>query len=108
MGRASVGREQWLAWVAEQAESGVSVKRFCDERQISLQSFYNWRRKSRGCEEASANAFVPVSIAEDASNSQNTGLLEIDLPCGAKIRVPQSEEPLRQVLRVLLELGSQR
>lgn len=86
----------------------MSVKQFCDERQISLQSFYNWRRKIRGREEASANAFVPVSIVGCGSNSQNPRLLEIDLPCGAKIRVPQGEESLRQVLRVLLELGSQR
>jgi hypothetical protein len=53
MGRSRGGRRQWLAWVSEQAECGLSVKQFCDERQISLQSFYLWRRKVRGVENAS-------------------------------------------------------
>ena len=106
MGRSGFGREQWVAWVTEQSESGLSVKRFCDERQISLQSFYNWRRKIKGSEASSA-AFVPVSIVEHAAGVGAAGQVEIDLSCGAKIRVPQGEESLRQVLRVLIELGRQ-
>lgn len=99
MGRSSVGREQWLAWVAEQAESGLSVQQFCSERQISVPSFYSWRRKALGKTASSDVTFVPVSIARESSQ------VEIELPCGAVVRVPQAEAAMRQVLRVLLELG---
>ena len=100
MGRSSVGRERWLAWVAEQAKSGLSVQQFCAERQIPVNSFYVWRRKSLG-EKASSDAkLVPVSIARGSSQ------VEIELPCGAVVKVPSDDASLRQVLEVLLELGS--
>jgi hypothetical protein len=99
MGRSRVGRQQWLAWVSEQAESGLSVKQFCDERQIPLQSFYLWRRKVRGVENASAGAFVEVSIKQPVAQ------VEIELPCGATLRGLEADEALRRVLRALLELG---
>ncbi|MGN6543640.1 MAG: IS66 family insertion sequence element accessory protein TnpA [Aureliella sp.] len=99
MGRSSVGREQWLAWVAEQAESGLSVQQFCSERQISANSFYAWRRKALGEKVSSDAALVPVSIARGSSR------VEIELPCGAVVKVPQDGACVRQVLEVLLELG---
>jgi hypothetical protein len=99
MGRSSVGREQWLAWVAEQAESGLSVQQFCSERQIAVNSFYAWRRKALGKTVSTAATLVPVSIARESLR------LEIELPCGATVKVPQDEVFVRQVLEVLLELG---
>ena len=99
MGRSSVGREQWLAWVAEQAESGLSVQQFCSERQIAVNSLYVWRRKARGETISRGAALVPVSIARGSSR------VEIELPCGAVVQVPRDEACVRQVLEVLLELG---
>jgi len=99
MGRSIVGRDQWLAWVAEQAESGLSVQQFCTERQISVASFYGWRRKVLGKQDSRSAAFVSVLVAREPSR------LEIELPCGAMLRVPHDDNALRQVLRVLLELG---
>jgi hypothetical protein len=99
MGRSSVGREQWLAWVAEQAESGLSVQQFCSERQIPVNSFYVWRRKAQCEQDSGAAKLVPVSIARGSSQ------VEIELPCGAVVKVPQDEASVRQVLEVLLELG---
>ena len=99
MGRSSVGREQWLAWVTEQGESGLSVQQFCSERQISVNSFYVWLRKAQGEKFSSGAALVPVSIARGGSR------VEIELPCGAVVKVPQDEAPMRQILELLLELG---
>jgi transposase-like protein len=99
MGRSSVGREQWLVWVAEQAESGLSVQQFCSERQIPVNSFYIWRRKARSGQGSSEAKLVPVSIARGSSR------VEIELPCGAVVKVPQDEACVRQVLEVLLALG---
>lgn len=92
MGRSSVVREQWLAWGAEQAESGLSVQQFCSERQISVNSFYVWRRKALGERVSSGAALVPVSIARGSSQ------VEVELSCGAVVKVPRDEASVRQVL----------
>ena len=38
-------REQWLQLINEQAESELSVAAFCRQAQLSVSSFYQWRKK---------------------------------------------------------------
>ena len=53
MNKAGVGKgaetriEYWRARIAEQERSGMSVGRFCQEQQITEQSFYVWRKRLR-------------------------------------------------------------
>lgn len=112
--------EQWAAWVEEQRESAVSVRDFCDWIGVSQNAFYLWRRKlavvtprnkqspSKPCEPASTSQaqradvrslFVPLTVV-------GSPVIEVDLPCGAVVRVPNEESSLRRVLSILLEAGS--
>ena len=120
-------REQWSDWIAEQSGSGLSVREFCRQKKLGPKSFYRWRKKLSGrsgdpaadaaaagqvdssrkrarsaisqtAKSSSPASFVPLSIVGTAS-------VEIDLPCGATIRLPADEIATRCVLSVLLELG---
>ena len=121
--------EQWAVWVGEQRESELSVAEFCEWIGVSLNSFYRWRQKltaegrlpageglARGglarerqvsSDEtqripagqgitSSEPRFVPLTILASPA-------VEIDLPCGAVVRVPNDDRSLRRVLGILLE-----
>ena len=106
--RRNYSREQWSAWLSEQRDSGVAVSEFCKQKGIPEGSFYHWRKK---LEKDAAPAtvvdlskpqptFVPVSVV-------GAGSLEIALPCGATIRMPDDEVLLGRVLKMLLDFGKQ-
>ena len=101
MNRQVYSREQWLAWIGEQAESGLSISAFCQQNGVGANSFYLWRRKLAGDLQQSrpADAFVPLSIIVSEQ-------VEIELPCGAMIRMAANEaSTLRVVLSTLIEIG---
>ena len=54
-------RDQWLAWLTEQRQSGVTVSAFCRQNQISEKSFYAWRRKLAGLLSSSAK-YRPMRV----------------------------------------------
>ena len=86
--------EQWRLWIAQQAESGLSIAAFCDSIGVCENAFYVRRRQLAVMQEA-APAFVPLSISDAAAP------VEIDLPCGAIVRV-SDHESVRFVLSTLL------
>ena len=109
--------EQWAAWVGEQRESELSVAEFCDWIGVSPNSFYRWRqklaatgrppaKKGHGAQRQSAikrsisagPELVPLTVL-------TSPVVEIDLQCGAVVRVPNDDRSLRRVLGILLETG---
>ncbi len=98
--RRNYSREQWSEWLTEQRDSGVPISKFCSQNGIPEGSFYHWRKKlsSELCDEASS--FVPVSVVPPMS-------IEIDLPCGATVRVPTESSAVHCVLRSLIALGAE-
>ena len=102
MTRAEI-RARWRAIVNRQIESGITVAAFCRREKITPSKFYRWRRifEQETLEEqppGPVNALVPVQVIASSE-------LQIDLPCGASLKVPVSKEQLRLVLGTLLELG---
>jgi hypothetical protein len=116
-------QKEWSALLAEQATSGLSVMEFCRQKNVTRESFYHWRKKLKSgelppCEsefreppvaEFSAtltqppeesqqqDPFVPLKIVRPS-------ILEVEMPCGATLRLPgDNERLLRQVLSILLE-----
>ena len=104
--------EQWAQWVAEQRESALSVRDFCDWIGVSQNAFYLWRRKlaaqqtratvaqSSGAQQPDVRSlFVPLTVV-------GSPVIEVDLPCGAVVRVPNEESSLRRVISILLDAQS--
>ncbi len=105
------GAEQWADWIAEQARSGLTIAAFCDSIGVSENSFYVWRRKlgtgSTAFESGSSACLVELTVVDPGAGSHAmSGGVEIDLPCGAVVRVPGDAGLLGQVLGVLLEAGA--
>jgi transposase-like protein len=111
--------EEWRAWFQEQPQSGLTVADFCDEIGVSPNSFYLWRRKlsampqSRSRSVPSRSRSVSCSTESPAADTPTflplqvvaTGNVEIELPCGAVIRIPPESGALPQILAALLQAG---
>jgi hypothetical protein len=92
---------QWPRWIGAWQTSGLSVRAFCDQRGLTVASFYAWRRvlERRAAEKA---AFVPVQVVVDAVPTQ-TCALEVILLDGRTVRVAPGFDAttVRQLLAVL-------
>ena len=99
MGRKRFTAEQWQAWFEEFEQSGLTVQQFCKAKGTTANTFYNWRRRLSSGNGATFVSVLPVAAAAAEP-------IEVDLPCGATIRVPSSRHSLQPLLEVLLELGA--
>ena len=92
--------EYWRARIAEQERSGMSVGRFCQEQQITEQSFYAWRKRLRPPESVRfalvERGAAPIAIAAEP-------ILELVLKSGERLRIGHGvdEAALRTVLAAL-------
>ena len=111
----------WRSVLRRQQESGLSVRRFCLNHQLSQGAYYSWKRRiadrdsqmesdseRNGQQRSSASdttkrsegaaVFLPVRLGAAA-----VSVLEVLHPRGYVVRVPTifDEDSLRQVLKVL-------
>ena len=99
MRRQRFSGEQWTAWLDEFQQGDFTVAEFCKLKGVCTNSFYQWRRKLG--HSVATPAFVPVEVVQPT-------LIEIELPGGATIRVPNDSASLQPVLQVLCELDADR
>lgn len=88
-------REQlWRSRLQRFQASGLSVTRFCEREQVSVPSFYQWRKRlGKSTATKSSMTFVPVRLTQ-------VGAVEIQLPNGARVSVPAGDA---ESLRVAIE-----
>ena len=87
-------RDEWRALVERQRRRGLSVAEFCRRAAVTENSFYRWRRIF--AEEGEAS-FVPLAVVERR-------LVEIELPCGATVKVAADRDSLQDVFAALLSV----
>ncbi len=108
MGGIRHSRGQWLSWIVAQRSSGATVAAFCESVGIRANSFYRWRAKLLA-EGESLEARQTVAVCQPPEFVPLTVVgserVEVDLPCGATVRVPSDEGAVACVLRVLLDAG---
>lgn len=82
-GRANA--EQWRGRIAEQQRSGLSIKQFCEERGLTLWSFYDWRKRLR------ETGLVRFALVERRSQpeafSSSNAEVEIVFGTGERLRI---------------------
>ena len=107
--------EKWAFWrmvVQMQEESGLSVRRFCEQEGLGQASFFGWRRKFRAEEaerrdgsehEAESVRLAPVKVLGEKGNSA----VEIVSPSGLVLRVADDAGTanVRRVLQLMHEVG---
>ena len=109
----------WRDIVERQARSGLSVRRFCAERDVSEASFYGWRKKlarrdqekvatpvsgspkTRAANSAGDQAFIPLAVADSEH------VLEVVHPLGYRVRIlgEVNAKSLKQLLDALDQRG---
>jgi len=104
--RRSVEKEVfWRDQIGRQAASGVSIRQYCRDHELSEASFYLWRRELRLRDrENSANGGLPSGlVAVDVVGSASEAKLEIAFRDGVVIRLREdvSGDTLERVLAVV-------
>jgi transposase len=92
--------EYWRERVAAYERSGLSVKQFCEQQQLTEQSFYVWRKRLRN-QPPLRFALVETGVAHPQVLAESG--LELVLPSGERLRIGASVDPttLRRVLEAL-------
>lgn len=92
--------DYWRGVLEKWSSSGLSQRRFCEERRISFSTFCYWRRRLRETSKSgSASAFIPVEI-KPPRRGTGPSYYEVRLRSGARIRVPfdfESDSLLRLI-----------
>lgn len=65
--------EQWRERIAQQEHSGLSIKKFCQERGLTLWSFYDWRKRLR------ETGPVRFALVERRSRRETPSICNADL-----------------------------
>jgi transposase-like protein len=91
--------EYWRERIAEQERSGMPVQQFCEERGLTEQSFYVWRKRLR---KPQAMRFALVETAPARQRATEVDL-ELVLKTGERLRIGVGVDPtaLRRVLAAL-------
>ena len=84
----NIGKQQWLDWISEQEQSGLSVAAFCRIKTINLDNFYYHRGQQRKKSSSQKTRFVRAQLPSkpvEALPSPNTikvvlGTMAIYLP----------------------------
>ena len=90
----------WRDRVAAFERSGLSVKQFCEQQQITEQSFYVWRKRLRN-QPPMRFALVETGVEHPQAPAESG--LELVLTTGERLRIGASVDPttLRKVLEAL-------
>jgi transposase-like protein len=87
-------RSQWFDRLQRFTRSKVSVAEFCRSEQVSVASFYQWRRKLTGSSPGlpglrppTRASFVPVQVTRAAD-------LQVTFPNGVRLTLPAHDDEL--------------
>ncbi len=91
-------RSEWLDRLRRFRRSKLSVSEFCRREQVSVPSYYQWRRKlAEATSEAGAEGkpvtFIPVQVASPAD-------LQVAFPNGARLTLALHN---RELVRLFIE-----
>lgn len=88
MKKQAAGTAQWQRHLRRARSSGLSLREYCRQNELSPQRLYYWRRRLSLAAPAGAGAFVAVSAAAGPTPA----LLRVTLPGGLLIEATASVE----------------
>jgi transposase-like protein len=103
-GRSVEKDRYWRRLVREWEQSGLTVRAFCEEQDVSEPSFYAWRRTLQD-RDATAPNFVPVRVTPELGHDRRLGDVELVLADGRLLRIGPGFDvaTLKRLLAVLAE-----
>jgi hypothetical protein len=91
-------RELWRQRIAEQENSGQSIRGYCRERELKEHAFYGWRGRLR-----KQNTPIRFALVETKPAVETPPPLELLLASGDRLRIRSDAATLKLVLTVLRE-----
>jgi hypothetical protein len=101
MGKKSAAKsDYWRDRITEQERSGRSVQRFCEEKGLTEQSFYLWRKRLR---KQQPTRFALAETGQARQHLATEEGLELVLATGERLRIGAGVDAmeLRRVLEAL-------
>ena len=95
-------RNAWLERLRRWKGSGLSIVKFCEQEEVSQQSFFHWRKRLK--QDASAAVGKPQFVELLPPAWTEPAELKISLPGGAIVHVPQNSslEVITAVVRAAM------
>ncbi len=92
-------RDFWRQMIAQQEQSGLTVRAFCQRQRASEHSFYHWRKR------LAAQLPVKFALVETGPAAVHAEAVELILTSGERLRITPGVDAatLRLVLSVLRE-----
>ena len=88
----TINKQQWLDWIEEQQQSGLSIAAFCRENSINVDNFYYHHGKCRKKSLSKKSAFVRAQLIEAPSAIKNQ--LDMTLYVGrSRLQIPVNISP---------------
>lgn len=88
----------WKERIEQWERSGLSQRKFCEERKLAVSTFQWWRSKlRRGESESSAPSFLPLAL------SASTASIEVELRSKTRLRL-EGEAALRALDRLIARI----
>jgi hypothetical protein len=91
----------WRERLRRQADSGLTIVRFCAREGLSTATFHSWKRRLRLSELADSPpappappAFLPVTVRLAEPAHADTSPIVADLPNGIRHRIPTADARL--------------
>ena len=89
--------------IAEQEQSGLTVRAYCKAHELPEPAFYGWRRRLRPQPAIRFTLVQATPARVDQASTKQAAMLELVLAHGDRLRIPRDEATLRLVLGVLRE-----
>jgi transposase-like protein len=92
--------QRWRQLVAQQEQSGLSIRAFCQQHRTNEHSFYQWRKR------LAAQLPVKFALVETSRSVAGSAAgIELTLASGERLRIPPGADAstLHVVLSVLRE-----
>ncbi len=97
--KARTKADQWRVRIAEQERSGLSVKQYCEQRGLTVWSFYDWRKRLR--ESAAPVRFALVEQGSRIEKPAASADVEIVFAGGEQLRIRSGVDGAS--LRIVIE-----
>ncbi len=75
-----------FAFIEEQKQSGLTVKAFCEERQIPPHFFYYWNKKYRDRNNPTKNSETSFTLLDIQNKVSGSLFCELITPAGGRLK----------------------
>ena len=94
----------WAQRLGRYRRSSLTVRAFCQAENVSVPSFYQWKKKLAQADAPRTPAFVPVELSAQGGDD-----LDLVLPGGATLKIPAKidDASMRRVIAAVVEVTAQ-